>query len=203
MVDSGASSVGRCASIARATSAAASDGETLLCDGGSHPESCVVVIRLVPLHRFDGGALDETCEQVGARIRSLGRTTEGLAGGFEGAGATRRRGGAPWPMAEAGVAVWCCRWREGGRRVNRLEDTRTSIGPFACTLSPSRASTCTVSPSCSSTCSPSPFPLSFSGGGTVLALSSSGGGGTVFGADQPSDLSGSPVHACGYGYGYG
>ena len=88
MVDSGASSVGRCASIARARSAAASDGETLLCDGGSHPESCVVVIRLVPLHRFDGGALDETCEQVGARIRSLGRTTGGLAGGFEGAGAT-------------------------------------------------------------------------------------------------------------------
>ena len=28
------------------------------------------------------------CERVGAQIRSLGRATGGLAGGFEGAGAT-------------------------------------------------------------------------------------------------------------------
>ena len=33
-------------------------------------------------------SLSNTCKRVGAQIRSLGRATRGLAGGFEGAGAT-------------------------------------------------------------------------------------------------------------------
>ena len=65
-----------------------------------------------------------TCERVGAQIRSLGRTTGGLAGGFEGAGATaqeerKRPGPWLWQGWPRGVAAG-----EGGRRVNRLEGTR-------------------------------------------------------------------------------
>jgi hypothetical protein len=64
------------------------------------------------------------CERVGAQILSLGAAFGGLAGCFEGAGATaqeerKRPGPWLWQGWPRGVAAG-----EGGRRVNRLEGTR-------------------------------------------------------------------------------
>ena len=55
--------------------------------------------------------------RVRAQVPSLGGLWR--AGGWlrRGWGHCPRCGGAPWPMAVAGVAVWRCGWREGGRRV--------------------------------------------------------------------------------------
>ena len=65
----------------------------------------------------------DPCRRDGAQIRSLGRTTGGLAGGFEAAGATaqeegKRPGPWLWQGWPRGAAAG-----EGGRRVNRLEGT--------------------------------------------------------------------------------
>ena len=64
-----------------------------------------------------------TCTRVGAQILSLARAAGGLAGGFEGAGATAKEEGKrpdPWLWQERprGAATG-----EGGRRVSPLEGT--------------------------------------------------------------------------------
>ena len=63
------------------------------------------------------------CERVGAQIRSVGRATGGLAGGFEGAGATAQEEGkrpGPWLRQEW---PWGAAAAEGGRHLNPLEET--------------------------------------------------------------------------------
>jgi len=71
------------------------------------------------------------CKRDGAQIRSLGRTTGGLAGGFEAAGATAQEEGkhpGPWLWQgwPRGAAAG-----EGGRRVNRLEDAEPTAEGLA------------------------------------------------------------------------
>ena len=64
-----------------------------------------------------------TCKRFRAQILSLGAATGGLAGGFEAAGgAAQEQAGhpGPWLWQEW---PWGAAASEGGRRVNRLEDT--------------------------------------------------------------------------------
>ena len=68
-----------------------------------------------------------TCKRVGAQILSLGRTTEGLAGGFEGAAAAAQEEGkraGPWLWQGWPCGAAAGEGGEGGRRVNRHERTR-------------------------------------------------------------------------------
>ena len=67
-----------------------------------------------------------TCERVGAQIRSLGRATGGLACGFKAAGgAAQDEGKRPGPWLWQGWP-WGAATGEGGRHLNRLEDTSAS-----------------------------------------------------------------------------
>ena len=66
---------------------------------------------------------DCTCTRVGAQMRSLGRTTGGLAGGLEAAGgAAQDQAGRPGPWLWQG-RPWGAAAAEGGRHLNPREVT--------------------------------------------------------------------------------